>query len=259
MNQVIDIITETYDWMIGVVTQGGPKILAAAIIVVVGVLLARVIKAGLHHTLRLIKFESVATRLGMTGALQRADVKLTSSDVICTLVYWTCLVFTLLATLGALGIAGSAAMTSVLDTIPKVVLAAAIVILGFNVSAFLAKLAQAAAVNAEIRQARMVRNVMHFGLCLLVVMLALEPFAIPAQFLGMAFLILFGGVCLSLALAFGLGSRDLAGNLARSKWQEEQDQSRALSDASQLGNEVFPNTNSSRQPKEKSKTRNLAA
>jgi hypothetical protein len=82
MNQVIDIITETYDWMIGVITQGGPKILAAAIIVVVGVLLSRAIKAGLSHVLRLIQFESVATRLGMTGALQRADVKLSSSDVL---------------------------------------------------------------------------------------------------------------------------------------------------------------------------------
>ena len=76
---------------------------------------------------------------------------------------------------------------------------------------------------------------------------------------GIAFLILFGGVCLSMALAFGLGSRDLAGNLARSKWQDEQDQSRALSDASQLGNEVFPSSNSGRQPKDKAKSRNLAA
>src|SRR5262249_21740264 len=175
-------------------------------------------------------------------------------EILCMIVYWTLLIFTILAALGTLGIAGTKAMTAIVNTIPQVVLAGTILVLGLNVSAFLAKLVQTAAVNAEIRQARLVPNALHYGLSTMVVLLALKQFDISAQLLGNAFLIFFGGTCLAIALAFGFGCRDLAGNIAQSKWQHEKEESRALSEASQLGSGIFPQFTSRQQ-----RNRNLAA
>jgi hypothetical protein len=246
-------LKQTFESMGSFFAQTGPKLLAAIIVMVIGVLVARVAKAGLHRVLGWVKFENVSQRLGISNVLKRAEVQQTSSEVLCTMVYWTLLIFTLLVALGTLGIGGTTAMTAIVDTIPQVVLAGAILVLGLNVSAFVAKLVQTAAVNSEIRQARMVRNAVHYGLSTLVVLFALRQFDISTQLLGNAFLIFFGGTCLAMALAFGLGSRDLAGSIAESKWQKEKEQSKALSENSELGSGVFP------QSSRKQRNRNLAA
>jgi len=256
VEQVITILKQTFESMGAFFAHTGPKLLAAIIVMVVGVLVARVAKAGLNRVLGWVRFENLATRLGLGNVLRRAEVQQSSSEILCTLVYWTLLIFTSLAALGTLGIAGTSAMTAVVDTIPQVVLAGAILVLGLNVSAFVAKLVQTTAVNAEIRQARLVRNAVHYGLSTMVVLLALKQFDISSQLLGNAFLIFFGGTCLAMALAFGLGSRDLAGNIAQSKWQQEKEQSRTLSENSELGSGVFPTQSSQRRQQ---RNRNLAA
>jgi hypothetical protein len=246
MERVITIIKETYESMGRAFAQSGPKLVAAAIVVVAGLVLARVAKAAMSHVLRAIKLERFAEKVGLSAALKRAEVDKTATEIGCALVYWTGLVFTMLATLETLSIAGTRAMTALVDTIPSVVLAVVTLVVGLNLASFVAKLAQTAAVNAEIRQARLVRNATQLGLGVLVVLLALRQFDIPAQLLGTTFLIIVGAASLALALAFGLGCRDLAAGIARSTWQSEQERSRALSEASELGDQVFPNANERR-------------
>jgi len=253
LEQVISNLKQTFESMGSFFSHTGPKVIAAIIVLVLGVLVARIAKAGLHRALGWMRFETLAGKIGMTNVLRRAEIQPTASDLLCTVVYWTVLIFTLLSALGTLGIAGTSAMTTIVDTVPQVVLAGAILVLGLNVSAFVSKLVQTAAVNSEIRQARLVRNVVHYGLSAMVVLLALRQFDISASLLGNAFLIFFGGTCLAMALAFGLGCREMAGEIAQSKWRTEKEQSRALSENSGLGTEVFPQS-SSRRPR-----RNLAA
>ena len=240
METLLSILKETYSSMADGVAAASPKILAASIIVVVGLLVARVAKALVHQLLRLAQFERVAGRVGLSNVLSRADVQQSSSALICTFVYWTFLLFTGLAALSALGFANAATFTDVGAMIPKVVVAVAILILGINVSAFLAKLIQTAAVNAEVRQARFVRNAAYYGMGTLVAILALQQLGISTEILTVAFYIFFGATCLGIALAFGLGSRELAGSVAGDKVRSEQEQARTLSEASELGNEVFP-------------------
>src|SRR5262249_19798420 len=148
----IQILKSTYASTSATIVEVAPKIAAVVVIVVVGLLLARVARAALHYILRLVRFESLAQRVGMTDVLKRADVKATSTEILGTLVYWTLLAFTALLALGVLGIATSATFAAVGTMIPNVVIASAILILGLNVSSFLAKLIQTAVVNAEIRQ-----------------------------------------------------------------------------------------------------------
>ena len=240
MEQVITILKQTWESMSGFFAHTGPKLLAAIIVMVVGVLVARVIKAALTRVLEWVKFETAASKLGISNVLRRAEVQQSTSEILCTLVYWTMLIFTMLAALGTLSIGGTSAMTAIVDTIPQVILAGAILVLGLNVSAFVSKLVQTAAVNSEIRQARMVRNAVHYGLSTMVVLLALRQFDISASLLGNAFLIFFGGTCLAMALAFGLGCRDMAANIAQSKLQNEKEHAKSLSENSELGSGIFP-------------------
>ena len=242
MDTLIQILKSTFATTSSTIVEAAPKIAAVVVIVALGLLLARVARAALHYVLRLVRFESLAQRVGMTDVLKRADVKSSATEILGTLVYWTLLVFTALVALGVLDIATSATFAAVGSMIPNVVIASAILILGLNVSSFLAKLIQTAVVNAEIRQGRLIRNAAHLGMATLVVMLAAKQLGVPNELLSTAFLIFFAGTCLAMALAVGLGSREWAGKLVESSWKQEKDQVRALAEASKLGTQIFPSS-----------------
>ena len=240
MDKFIQILKSTYESTSSAVVSAAPKIAAVAVVLIVGLLVARLARAIVQRVLKLVRFESLAQRVGMTNVLKRAEVTSSSSDIVGTLVYWTLLLFTALLALGVLGFATAETFTAIGAMIPNVVIACAILILGLNVAGFLAKLIQTAVVNAEIRQGRFIRNTAHYGMGALVVILAAQQLGISSEILSTSFFIFFGATCLAMALAIGLGSRDWAGRLAESTWKHEKDQSRAMAEASMLGSQVFP-------------------
>jgi len=240
METTISILKQTYEVMAGAVSSAAPKLLATAIVVVLGLIVARAAKALLHRLLDAVQFEDVAAKIGLSNALERAEVTLSASGIVCTFVYWTFLAFTGLAALGTLGFADSGTFVAIGSMIPNVVVAVAILVLGLNVATFLSKLIQTTAVNAEVRQARLVRNVAYYGMGTLVVILAVGQLGVPTEILTTGFYIFFAGSCLAMALAFGLGSRDLAAGIAKDTWRTEKEQSRTLSEASDLGDTMFP-------------------
>jgi hypothetical protein len=67
-----------------------------------------------------------------------------------------------------------------------------------------------AAVNAEWRAARLVAYCVQGLILLFAVSISLEQLGLGRTTIVAAFSILFGGIVLALAIAFGLGGRDLA-------------------------------------------------
>src|SRR5258706_5935132 len=86
MEQVISIIKETYHSMWGLLSETAPKVIAAAIVVVAGLLVARAAKAALHHALQAVKFETLAGKMGIASALKRSEIDKSSSEILCTVV-----------------------------------------------------------------------------------------------------------------------------------------------------------------------------
>jgi hypothetical protein len=246
VDTIVGILKQSYETMSALASEVGPKLAAALIVMVAGVVVARGAKAGVRRLLGVLRFEAGAERIGMTSALKRAEIGKTPTEVVCMMVYWSGLVFVLLCTFGTVGIAGTQAMHAVIGVIPKVVLAVAILVLGLNLSGFVSKVVQTAAVNSEIRQGRLVRNATHYALSALVVLLALKQLDLSTQLLGTAFLIFFGATCFGAALAFGLGCKDLARGIAQSTLETEKEKARSLSEASELGDAVFPHTTARR-------------
>ena len=258
MDTFIQILKSAYESTSSAIVSAAPKIAAVVVVLAVGLLLARVARAIVHRVLTLVRFESLAQRIGMTNVLKRAEVNASSSEILGTLVYWTLLLFTALVALGVLGIATAATFATIGAMIPNVVIACAILVLGLNVAGFLAKLIQTAMVNAEIRQGRFIRNTAHYGMGALVVILAAQQLGISTAILTTSFFIFFGATCLSMALAIGLGSREWAGRLAEATWKNEKEQTRAMSEASKLGVQVFPTRGTARSKRSSSNAK-LAA
>jgi len=76
-----------------------------------------------------------------------------------------------------------------------------------------------AASAGAVHGGRSLARVGRVSVILLAVFMALQELGIATEIVTTAFVILFGSVALAVALAFGLGNRDLAGEITR-EWYE---------------------------------------
>jgi len=116
----------------------------------------------------------------------------------------------LIASLNALQLTTAAQLLEQVFTfLPNVVAAIFILIVGVFASAFLATTIRTAASNAGVTQAHLLGQVVQAVVIVFASVAALQQLQI--QLVGEAFLIVLAAVCFGLALAFGLGCKDLAG------------------------------------------------
>jgi hypothetical protein len=98
---------------------------------------------------------------------------------------------------------------SVLEYVPHVVAALAILIVGGIVARFLARSILIGAVNMGVQYARLLSLTVKWLVLIVAAAMALDHIGIGRTVALLAFGILFGGVMLAIALAVGLGARDV--------------------------------------------------
>jgi hypothetical protein len=192
----------------------GPNLLAMILILAVGLLVSGALRVALRWLLPRIGFDGFAERIGLATVLQRGGVSRRPSGVVALTAAWAVLGLSVLLAIGALDL--PIAMDLLLRTftyLPQVLIAIAILVLGSLVSALLRRTVLIAAVNAGLPSARFLAGAVHSGLLTLFAAMALEHLGVGRQILIVSFGILFGGVVLALALAFGLAGRDMARDL----------------------------------------------
>jgi hypothetical protein len=145
--------------------------------------------------------------------------------VLANLVFWLVMFTVILLAANALGLDSLANVVSTLVSyIPSVIAAIVIILVGIVLGGFVGGLigASAGAVHGGRALARVARG----GVILLAIFMALQELGIATEIVTTAFAILFGAIALALSLSFGLGNRELAGEITRD-WYERYRRERA--------------------------------
>lgn len=194
-----------------------PGLFAALIILFAGYLLARLLQKGTEWLLRQIHLRRLLERGGVMEAMERSGSHLNPERVFANLIFWIVMFAVLLIATTALGLSLAGVFSDLLSYIPDVIAAIVIMIVGIVLGGFIGGLIQASAgaMHGGTTLARVGRG----GVILLAVFMALQELGVATNIVTTAFAILFGAVALALALAFGLGNRELAGEVTRS-WYE---------------------------------------
>jgi hypothetical protein len=196
-----------------------PALLGALIIVFAGYLLARVLEKLVERFLRRIRLNNLLERGGVTQAVERSGSEVNPTRVLANLVFWLVMFAVILIAANALGLQSLANVFSELVSyIPSVIAAIVIILIGIVLGGFVGGLI-AAAVGA-MHGGRALSRIGRGGVILLAVFMALQELGIATDIVTTAFAILFGAIALALALAFGLGNRELAGEVTRD-WYEQ--------------------------------------
>jgi hypothetical protein len=94
--------------------------------------------------------------------------------------------------------------------LPRILTSALIVLVGFGLAAFARRSVLLAAVNSGMPWARSGARLVHAAVVVFFAAMGLENVGVGRSILVAAFSIVAGGFVFALALAFGLGARDLA-------------------------------------------------
>jgi hypothetical protein len=100
---------------------------------------------------------------------------------------------------------------SALQYVPHLVAAFAILVVGGIIARFLARSILIGAVNMGVQHARLLSLTIKWLVLIAAAAMALDHIGIGRTVLLLAFGIVFGGVVFALALALGLGARDVVG------------------------------------------------
>jgi hypothetical protein len=195
-----------------------PALFGAMVILFAGYLLARLFEKGAEKVLRKIKFNQLLERGGVMDAVERAGSHLNPTRIAASIIFWFVMFTVMLVAANALGLQSLANVFSELVSyIPSVIAAIVIIIVGIVLGGFVGGLIMASA--GGLHGGPTLSRVGKGGVIVLAVFMALQELGVANEIVTTAFAILFGAVAFALALAFGLGNRDLAAQVTR-EWYE---------------------------------------
>jgi Conserved TM helix len=207
---IVSELTRTMQELARGFAQYLPRLIVMLIIVLIGWALAYVFKAVARSILRLTKFAKLSENAGATQLLKQAALP-SSTELVSSFVFWIAWIGFILLGVSALGIGALEEHVSRFFLfLPRLFVALVILFFGLLAASFFSRATLLAAVNANSRSPRLLSLTVRLILIIFTVSMVFEELGIAEQTILMAFGIVFGAVMFGLALAFGLGGKDLA-------------------------------------------------
>lgn len=190
---------------------------AVILILVVGWMIAKIIKNLVVRILDVLQIDSYAERVGVDKILGKGGIKYSVAELIGVLSYWVVMLISLVIAISVLNVNQQA--TGLLNTIvlyiPRVISAIFILILGMFFASFVNTAVQTAAANAGIEQSNLLGRLAQTIIIIFTINSTLKQIQIDISAIENSVLIILSSAGLALALAFGLGCKEIAGKLTQ--------------------------------------------
>jgi Conserved TM helix len=226
---IITELTQAFQQMVRTVAHYLPRLVVMLVIAFVGWVIAYLLKVLARSILRLTRFSRLSENAGATRLLNRAALP-SSTELVSRLVFWVAWVGFILLGISVLGIAGLQEYISRFFLfLPRLFVALVILFFGFLAASFFSRAALLAAVNANFRSSRLLSVSIRIIISIFALSMVLEVLGVAEETMFIAFGTAFGAIMLGLALAFGIGGKDLAREflekrLATGKKDEKEDE-----------------------------------
>jgi hypothetical protein len=182
-----------------------PRIFAAALALVIAYVVARLVARLVANLLAGIGFDTVLPRLGIGYA--PADGQRTPSQVVGWVVLVAIMIF---AVMGAAGLLGWTALTLLLSEFLVFAWHIIVGLIVFGLGLWLAELIAKLILGANITQKRLVALLARVAIVALALAIGLRQMGLANEIINLAFGLLLGAIAVAVAIAFGIGGRDLA-------------------------------------------------
>lgn len=190
------------------------NVLLVLIILIIGWIIAKIIKAIVTKVLAAIKIDELSDKIELKKLLEKGGISLVLSELIGTICYWLVLLITFMVAINAIGLTIAAdLLNKVILYIPNVIAAIFILVIGMFVATLLRNIIDVAANNAGIAQSKFLSNVVGVIITAFAIFVAMEQLGIGIHITELSLSIILGSVGLAVALAFGFGCQHIAGKI----------------------------------------------
>lgn len=189
-----------------------PRLILAVIFFVIGWLLGNIIARALEQVFTALKVDNLLKTIGVDGFFKKAQMNLNSGYFVGQVVKWFVVIVFLLPSLNLVGLDGIASFLKddVLGFLPKVIVAALILIIATIVAEALRKTVTASARTINLSSANMLGAIAKYAVWIFALIIALGQLGVADYYMSVLFTGIIAMLSLGGALAFGLGGRDAA-------------------------------------------------
>ncbi len=187
-----------------------PKILLGILILVLGWLVAKVVRFAVVKALRAINFNVLTEKAGLDTFLKQGGGETDTTGILGLLVYWLIILTALLIASNTVGLtAVTELIGKVVLFVPRVIVAIIILAFGAYFARFIGMTVTAYCKNLDMPDAALLGRLAMYAIVIFVAMIAIDHLGL-GDIIRQTFLIILIGVALALALAFGLGGQKRA-------------------------------------------------
>jgi hypothetical protein len=195
-----------------------PRLIVMLILAFVGWVIAYVVKVVLRSILKLIKFDKLSENAGASQLLSKAALP-SATEVLSRFVFWVAWLGFVLLGVSVLGILGlQEHIARFFLFVPRLFVAMFLMFFGLLAASFFSRATLLAAVNANVPSPRVLSLAVRGIIIVFVLSIVFEELGLAEQTMLVAFGIAFGALMLGLAIAFGLGGKDLAQRFLEKKF-----------------------------------------
>lgn len=188
-----------------------PQLIAALVLLFVGWIIAKLVRTGMLHLLKVIHFDVLAQKSGVEAFLRQGDLDVSLSKLLSNLMYWLLILVVVVTVSNSLGLQMVADLfNKVVLYIPNIIVAILVLVFGSVLARFINRIIFAYLNNIGVEGALTISTISEYAVLIFVFFIALEQLQIGTQLITAAFQIGFGAIGLAFALAFGLGGKEWA-------------------------------------------------
>jgi hypothetical protein len=201
----LEAITEPASNMLNLILTALPSIFAAALLVLIAYVVARLVAALITNVLTGVGFNAILTRLGLVKELPEGQR--TPSEIVGYLVLVGVM---LLASIEASRLLGFTTLAMLIADLTVFLGQVVLGLIIFGIGLYLANLAAQVVQASGAAQAGLLALAARVSILILAGAIALSQMGLASEVIQIAFGVLLAAIALAVALAFGLGGREVA-------------------------------------------------
>ena len=194
-----------------------PNLLGAFAVLIIGLIVSKMSRRLVRKMLQTIGADRLAERLNEIELLSNNNIRLIPSKLLSTVVYYFLLFIFVVAATDILNIEViSVLVGDILNYVPVVISALAVLVIGLFISDFLKNIVKTTCDSLAIPAAGLISNIVFYFLFLNVVMIALAQAKIDTGFIQDNLSIILAGIVFAFAIGYGFASRNIVANFLAS-------------------------------------------
>lgn len=189
-----------------------PSLIGAVILFVIGWIVGSIVSKAIAQLFVAIKIDKLFESAGANEVFEKAGLRVNVGGFIGAIFKWFIIVAFLMASLEIMGLTqvNDFLRETVIFYLPKVAIAALVLVIATVIAEAMKKVVSASAKAANVKSANMLGSIAHYAIWIFALIIAFSELGIAAAFMQILFTGLIAALAIAFGLAFGLGGKEAA-------------------------------------------------